>query len=215
MVHATQSLRPWLTHRRMWLKWAGVVASGTAMLAWPTVSAWQAAVAVVLGFLWFYPNEYAVHRWAYHGLAPTKAGRITSAQHIRHHHDPQELDALFNDPRVSVTFGIVYFLLGWAIAGLPLAAAFTFGNFLGLVHYEYVHFTAHRPGVTPWMPWLRPLKQMHLWHHYKSEHWWFGVTSRIFDRLLGSWSDPGEVERSDTVRTIVPPAPREHEVAMD
>ncbi len=196
-------------------KWAGLFVMVGAAMGWPLEMWWHTTLTATIGFLWFYPNEYLVHRFAFHGLVNKRLGRVTSRQHILHHEDPGELDVLFNDPRISVTFGIVYFLLAWALAGLPAAAAFSTGNFVGLVHYEYVHLTSHRPGVRPWMPWLRPLKRSHLLHHYKNEQYWFGVTSQVFDKALGSWRNAHEVESSETVRSLVPPAPKEHEAWLD
>ncbi|MGB0652591.1 MAG: sterol desaturase family protein [Thermoplasmatota archaeon] len=218
MAQATASLAPWFTHPRMAPKWIGlVVVGGLAIWTW-TMGAWLAAG---LGFLWFFPNEYGVHRWVYHRYAvgPDPPGPARS--HIRHHLDPTDLDYIFNDPRFSVTIGVVYLFAAWGllaavgVAGalaFGLAAAFSFGNFLALAYYEYVHFIAHRPGVQPWIPLGKALKRMHLWHHYKNEHHWFGVTTRVFDHGFGSYRDPAKVAQSPSVRTLRPPA--EHEEAM-
>ncbi len=205
MPHATAGLRPWFTHRRMLPKWAGFALTAGIVLALPPPPA-QAALLVAIGLIIFFPSEYIVHRWVFHHFAGRPAGRIVSRQHIAHHDDPPELDYLFNDPRISVSIGVLYFAIYFAVTrDAGAAAALSFGNFLGLVYYEYVHLTAHRPGVRPWMPWNRFLKRMHLWHHYKNEHYWFGVTTKIFDRVLGSWRQPARVERSQTVRSLVPP----------
>lgn len=203
MAHANASLGPWFTHPRMRPKWLGLAATlALTMLFWHP---WN-PLAILVGFLWFFPNEYVVHRWVYHRYAvgPDPPGPARS--HIRHHVDPTDLDYIFNDPKFSVTVGIVFVGLAWLVVrDWGLAGAFSFGNFVGLVYYEYVHFTAHRPGVTPWMVWLRPLKRMHLWHHYKHEDHWFGVTTKVFDRALGSYADPHATSKSETVRSLQPP----------
>jgi sterol desaturase/sphingolipid hydroxylase (fatty acid hydroxylase superfamily) len=72
------------------------------------------------------------------------------------------------------------------------------------VYYEHVHFTAHRPGAKPWTPWGRYMKKFHLWHHYKHERHWFGVTSPLFDHVFRSYKRQTDVQPSPTVRTLVP-----------
>lgn len=190
-------------------KWAGAVVMAA-------VTGWQwtpwAPLSALIGFLWFFPNEYGVHRWVYHRVAVRDDVKGPARSHILHHVEPRDLYRIFNDPKFSVTIGVVYFGLAWLIfwlggaaAPLGIAASFSLGNYLALLYYEYVHFTAHRPGITPWMPWNRFLKRMHLWHHYKNENFWFGVTTKRFDKVLGSYREPGEVPKSDTVRSLVPP----------
>jgi hypothetical protein len=207
--HATASLAPWFTHARMMPKWVGIAVMFT-LLAWQWTP-W-ALVAGAVGFAWFFPNEYGVHRWVYHRVAVSEHVRGPARSHIQHHVAPTSLDRIFNDPRFSVTVGVAYFLAAWGLFALlgaaraiGIAAGFSAGNFVALLYYEYVHFTAHRPGVTPWLPWNRFLKRMHLWHHYKNENFWFGVTTRRFDDALGSFRAPEDVERSQTVRSLVPP----------
>jgi sterol desaturase/sphingolipid hydroxylase (fatty acid hydroxylase superfamily) len=48
------------------------------------------------------------------------------------------------------------------------------------------------------------MKKFHLWHHFKHERLWFGVTSPLFDHVFRSHADHAGVEPSPTVRTLVP-----------
>ena len=49
----------------------------------------------------------------------------------------------------------------------------------------------------------RAIWRNHRLHHYKSEHYWFTVTTAgIADRVLGTYPDPSEVETSPTVRAL-------------
>jgi sterol desaturase/sphingolipid hydroxylase (fatty acid hydroxylase superfamily) len=50
------------------------------------------------------------------------------------------------------------------------------------------------------------MKKFHLWHHFKHEKLWFGVTSPIFDAIFGTQADPRDVTASPTVRALVPPS---------
>lgn len=207
-AHATRSIRPWFTHKRMVPKWTGFALMGS-ITAWTLAT--NAAPAASLGLLFviglaiFFPSEYLVHRGMFHFFADKKAGKVLSKQHVEHHKRPDDLDYLFNDPRISVSFGTLYFIVYYAITrDLGLSAALSLGNFTGLLYYEHVHFAAHRPGSRPWTPWSRYMKKFHLWHHFKHERKWFGVTSPVFDYAFGSNADHGKVEPSPTVRTLVP-----------
>lgn len=202
MNRATTSLRPWFTHPRMIPKWMGLALTGALTALYPADGRWW---LVLLGVALFFPSEYVVHRGVFHYFADKKAGAVLSKQHVKHHEAPDDLDYLFNDPRISVSVGLLYFAITYAIArDLGTASAVSFGNFLGLLYYEHVHFSAHRPGSRPWTPWSRFMKKFHLWHHYKHERHWFGVTSPAFDALFGSLRDHRTLEPSPTVRTLVP-----------
>jgi len=202
---ATRSVLPWLTHRRMIPKWVALVAA--AALAFARGPAPHAGWLLLAGLLAFFPSEYLVHRGVFHFFADKRAGAVVSRQHVEHHRRPDDLDFLFNNPLISVGVGVLYFLVALAVSrSVAAAAAFSLGNFAGLLYYEHVHFTAHRPGSRPWTPWSRRMKRFHLWHHYKHERLWFGVTSPLFDRAFGSDADPSQVPPSATVRTLVPTA---------
>ena len=207
-AHATRSIRPWFTHKRMVPKWTGFALMGGITL-WALVTSAAPASSLALLFLIgvaiFFPSEYIVHRGMFHYFADKKAGAVLSKQHVEHHKRPDDLDYLFNDPRISLTVGLLYFLVCFGITrNLGQSAALSLGNFVGLVYYEHVHFAAHRPGAKPWTPWSRFMKKFHLWHHFKHERKWFGVTSPVFDYAFGSNADQTRVEHSPTVRTLVP-----------
>lgn len=199
---ATRSVRPWFTHRRMVPKWIGFLLTGGLALALPVD---HAGVLFLAGLAIFFPSEYLVHRGVFHFFAGKPLGRIVSRQHVAHHERPDDLDFIFNDPRISVGIGALYFVAYFTLTREPGAAAtLSFGNFVGLLYYEHVHLSAHRPGSRPWTPWSRYMKRFHLWHHYKHERHWFGVTSPVFDVLFGSHADQRALQPSPTVRTLVP-----------
>ncbi|AHD05525.1 hypothetical protein ERICI_02230 [Paenibacillus larvae subsp. larvae] len=43
---------------------------------------------------------------------------------------------------------------------------------------------------------------MHLWHHFKNEQYWYGVTNPVFDLTLHTYKDGKEVEKSGTTRNM-------------
>lgn len=207
-AHATRSIRPWFTHKRMVPKWVGFLLMA-ALTTWAIAQATSPLPTILVLFLIglgiFFPSEYIVHRGMFHYFADKRAGAVLSKQHVEHHKRPDDLDYLFNDPRISVSFGTLYFVIYWAITrDIGQSAALSLGNFTGLLYYEHVHFAAHRPGSRPWTPWSRFMKKFHLWHHFKHEKKWFGVTSPVFDYAFRSNADQTKVEPSPTVRTLVP-----------
>jgi len=42
----------------------------------------------------------------------------------------------------------------------------------------------------------------HRLHHFKNEHYWYGVSMLAADRPLRTAPDPESVERSETARTL-------------
>ena len=74
---------------------------------------------------------------------------------------------------------------------------------LGLIHYEWVHYVAHIPyrPVTRFGRWM---KKYHLWHHFKNEHYWFGVSNPVLDAVHRTYRDPEAVPRSTTARVLHP-----------
>jgi hypothetical protein len=64
-----------------------------------------------------------------------------------------------------------------------------------------VHFLVH----TRWRPRWRPYQVLwrnHRLHHYKNEHFWFGVTRLAADRWLGTQPARDAVATSPTCRTL-------------
>jgi sterol desaturase/sphingolipid hydroxylase (fatty acid hydroxylase superfamily) len=39
-------------------------------------------------------------------------------------------------------------------------------------------------------------------HHYRNEHYWFGVTVHLADHLLGTFPEKTAVDASPTARTL-------------
>lgn len=160
--------------------------------------------AMALGSLLFFLDEYVTHRFVFH-MAPPKhpaLRRSLERLHYAHHERPEDLHLLFLPLWFTLPLLALFGLLAWLLTGQPLlGAAFVAGSSLSLLYYEWTHFVAHRP-VTPLTPWGRWMKKYHLWHHYKNEHYWFGVTNPSLDLLFGTYRDQAEVPKSATARRL-------------
>jgi hypothetical protein len=158
----------------------------------------------IAGACLFFVSEYTTHRFLFHA-SPSKTAWMLKLQHrlhYDHHVDPPKLDLLFLPlwfviPTVAVYF-LVYFVL---TRNLVMAVSLSFGSICALAFYEWVHYVAHIP-FTPLTPWGRYVKKYHLWHHFKNEHFWYGVTNPSMDYVGNTYRDVASVERSTTVREI-------------
>lgn len=121
---------------------------------------------------------------------PTKLGRftidpITARKHRRHHRNPKDLrivmvpfQALF--PAAPIAIGLAIWRLDPPQAAMALACGFGM-----LFNYEWTHYLIHAP-YRPKTAWFHKVSRNHRLHHYRSEHFWFGVTTSLGDRVLGT-----------------------------
>jgi sterol desaturase/sphingolipid hydroxylase (fatty acid hydroxylase superfamily) len=84
--------------------------------------------------------------------------------------------------------------LAYAASGLVI-------SYVLLAAYEWCHFLIH----TPYRPagwYYRSIWRGHRLHHFKNEHYWFGVTSTVGDRLLRTSPEQSQVSKSGTARSL-------------
>lgn len=170
-------------------------ATGTVAFFW---------AAALLGALIFFTSEYTTHRFLFHAR-PSNMPWLLKLQHrlhYDHHIDPPKLDLLFLPLWFTIPVTVVYYGVYFAITrNAALALSLTFGSLLALAYYEWVHYVAHIP-FTPVTPFGRWIKKYHLWHHFKNEHLWFGVTNPSVDFVMRTYRNVEDAERSTTVREI-------------
>jgi 4-hydroxysphinganine ceramide fatty acyl 2-hydroxylase len=160
---------------------------------------------VLLGALLFFLSEYGYHRYAFHAPPFHKIPFLLPLQHrlhYDHHVDPARLDLLF----LPLWFVIPNLAITGAVAGLiwPHASsvfALLAGTSAAILYYEWVHYVAHIP-YQPRTPWGQWIKKYHLWHHFKNERLWFGVTNPSFDFVMHSYARVEDVTKSATTRKL-------------
>lgn len=177
-----------------------LAAAGLAWLA-PAADAW--APAAGMGMLGWAASEYTFHRYVLHMPRPMmeRLRKLHARLHWKHHQKPDEprllFVPLFGDVFLFLTFGGI----GAAFAGPAGALGAALGLGGALLYYETTHLAAHVAYV-PRTRWGRYLKRFHRLHHYKNEHYWFGVTHPFMDMLIGTAPDHHQVEKSSTARTL-------------
>ncbi|MEE8313046.1 MAG: sterol desaturase family protein [Myxococcota bacterium] len=112
--------------------------------------------------------EYAVHGWLSHRFRTPVSGF-----HLAHHRDARRV---FTSPTAWVPLTIVIWLL--------LGPAFALGLLCGFARYEYVHWRIHFRA--PRNARQRRLHAHHLAHHICDSKAYYGVSTRLWDRLLGT-----------------------------
>jgi hypothetical protein len=157
--------------------------------------------AAIASLVWLFGIEYFFHRFGLH-LPQDKLTRFTGLHaHWRHHHAPDDL------PQVFTPWWALVLLLGGTAAigsiseGDVSSVGATLGMSLTVFIYETTHLSFHVPYV-PRTRWGTAMRRFHLLHHFQNEHYWFGVTHPLLDRVFGTWKQPKEVERSPTARTL-------------
>ncbi len=159
----------------------------------------------LLGAVLFFLSEYGYHRFAFHAPPMRRLPIVLKLQHrlhYDHHVDPTRLDLLFLPlwfviPNLAVTAA-----LAWLIWPRPSQiSALLAGTAAAILYYEWVHYVAHIP-YRPRTAWGRWIKKYHLWHHFKNEKFWFGVTNPSVDFLLHSYRPVADAAPSRTTRNL-------------
>ncbi len=159
-------------------------------------------------------TEWLIHVLLLHSK-PRKVGPFTidlatARLHRWHHRNPALLEAVLIPGSLIAAFLLpvmaVMWLLSWPWA---LAGGDHVGLWLTLMTisvvltatYEWSHFIIHTP-YRPKSRYYRSIWRSHRLHHFKNEHYWFGVSSDAADRVLGTSPDHRAVPKSETVKTL-------------
>lgn len=160
--------------------------------------------AGAIGAAAFFVSEYTTHRFLFHA-PPSKLPFVLRLQHrlhYDHHVEPSRLDLLFLPPwfviPVALAFLGVYVV---ATRNAGLALSLLLGSLAALLYYEWVHYVAHIPFV-PKTPYGRWIKKYHLWHHFKNERLWYGVTNPGMDVAAHTYRRVVEAEKSGTTKYL-------------
>ena len=173
-------------------------------------------LVVAGGVLAFTPlAEWAIHVYLLHARPITIAGHrhdlLAAREHRAHHAAPAELGGVLVPlyamfiflPLIAVTVWALSFPIHLVLGGDRIAHAATglLVSYLVLSAYEWCHFLIHTP-YRPRGRYYRSIWRGHRLHHYKNEHYWFGVTSTVGDHLLRTAPDQSDVPKSNTARTL-------------
>lgn len=183
-------------------------AVAAALLARVAVGSWAfsdlVVVAALVGIQPFF--EWVFHVYVLHYRPITVLGHTIdfelARKHRDHHVDPSVVTLVFvplGSLLRALGMGAVLFLV-LLPAGAALTAMAT-GSAL-LLAYEWTHYLIHS-SYRPKTRLFRAIWRAHRLHHYKNEHYWFGVTSPAADYVLRTHPDAAAVPTSPTSRDLV------------
>lgn len=169
------------------------------------IGAWDLAPLILIPLVQPFV-EWLIHVFILHHKPKQAFGRRwdfhAARYHRAHHRDPWDMRFTVMPLPAMVTGLGLGAAMFWLIAPSPGVWATSMvivGAFA--LYYEWIHFLTH----TSYRPrgWLfKRQRKLHRLHHYKNERYWMGVTRHMGDMVLGTFPDPGEVEKSRTARTL-------------
>ncbi len=144
-------------------------------------------------FIWTI-TEYLLHRFIFHWELKSKIGaKIHFIFHGVHHDYPSDSRRLVMPPSVSIPLAVLFYFLFKALIGeisvFPFFAGFLTGYlFYDITHYAIHHFNMHSKF------WLM-IKNHHMRHHYLDSHKGYGVSTPIWDIIIGTNFPPKSSEK--------------------
>lgn len=150
--------------------------------------------------------EWLIHVFVLHAKPLHILGRtfdsVAARKHREHHTDPRRIEWIFVPLPALFQLLVVVVVISFLVTSTtPLAAtAFTWSLAM-LLTYEWVHYLIHSR-YQPKSCAYRYLWRSHRLHHFRNEHYWFGITAPTADMVLRTAPDKDAVPTSTTVRSI-------------
>ena len=167
---------------------------------------WQQLLIVAVVFAVQPFIEWTTHVWVLHARPRRVLGReidlYVAKKHRRHHEDPRNLEILAMPVPGLITLSLVTGGIS-ALLATPsdrLTLGLTAAVFL--LGYEWIHFLIHTD-YKPKTAFYRKLYQGHRLHHFRNENYWFGVSRRFGDQVLGTNPSKQDVPLSPTVKALL------------
>jgi len=136
------------------------------------------------GFFFFTFVEYMMHKYFFHMEPNTPIkDKIQYSVHGVHHDYPKDKDRLAMPPFVSAAYAVILYLIFKLILG-DMGYYFLPGFLIGYSSYLGVHFIVH--AFPPPKNFLKILWVNHAIHHYKDPDSAFGVSTPLWDIILGT-----------------------------
>ncbi len=150
-----------------------------------TVISWPLAIALFLiGYIAFTFVEYMMHKHFFHMEPDTPVkDKLQYSIHGVHHDYPKDKDRLAMPPFVSAAYAAIFYLVFKLIMG-NFAFYFLPGFLFGYASYLGVHYIVH--AFNPPKNFLKILWVNHAIHHYKDPDVAFGVSTPLWDYILGT-----------------------------
>ena len=144
--------------------------------------------ALAAGAVAWTATEYLLHRFAMHEM---KGRGMASREHLKHHADVTYYAPATAKALSAAAYTAVVLPASWRLVGRRQGVAFTTGLVGTYFGYEVLHRRTHtHPPATAYG---RRMRRSHLQHHFGSPRRNHGVTTTAWDRLFGTYDEPGRV----------------------
>mmetsp|Transcript_14593 Transcript_14593/g.29194 ORF Transcript_14593/g.29194 Transcript_14593/m.29194 type:complete len:352 (+) Transcript_14593:248-1303(+) len=144
------------------------------------------------GLLFWSFLEYALHRWLFHLDEWVQFSYWSITLHFLlhgvHHLLPMDPMRLVFPPVLTVSLAVPIYSLFRCAVSEPVALCLLAGGLTGYMAYDLTHYYLHHSGVPP-LSYFGSLKTYHLAHHYKNPKLGYGITSKLWDHVLGTVLD--------------------------
>ena len=135
-------------------------------------------------FVWSF-SEYVMHRYVFHFYPKSKIGkRIHFIFHGVHHDYPNDTKRLVMPLSASIPMASALYFLFLVLLPAGTIYAFFCGFLLGYLVYDMMHYALHHANFKSGF--WKKLKKHHMLHHYSDSTKGYGVSSTIWDKILGS-----------------------------
>jgi len=139
----------------------------------------------VMGLFFWTLAEYMLHKYLFHFPAKSEFGkRLTFIFHGVHHDYPNDSKRLVMPPSASIPLAVIFFFLFKLIIGDVYVFPFFAGFIVGYLFYDITHYAIHHFNMHSKF-WLA-IKNHHMLHHYQNPNLGFGVSTPMWDILLGT-----------------------------
>ncbi|MCE7055977.1 sterol desaturase family protein [Algoriphagus sp. AGSA1] len=143
-----------------------------------------AILLFVTGYIGFTFVEYMMHKHFFHMEPNTPIkDKLQYTVHGVHHDYPKDKDRLAMPPFVSAAYAAILYLIFKLIMG-DLAFYFLPGFLFGYALYLGIHYLVH--ALQPPKNFMKVLWIHHAIHHYKDPDVAFGVSTPLWDYILGT-----------------------------
>lgn len=150
-----------------------------SQIGWPT-----AFLLFLGGYVSFTFVEYMMHKYFFHMEPDTPIkDKLQYSVHGVHHDYPKDKGRLAMPPFVSAAYAAIFYLVFKLIMG-NFAFYFLPGFLIGYSSYLGIHFIVH--AFNPPKNFLKILWVNHAIHHYKDPDSAFGVSTPLWDMVLGT-----------------------------
>ena len=140
---------------------------------------------VIIGLIIWSLTEYTLHRFVFHFPTKSELGKkIHFLYHGVHHDYPMDSKRLVMVPTISIPLAVIFYYLLETIFGDVYVAPLFVGFIVGYLFYDLSHYAIHHFNMHGKF-WLA-IKNHHIKHHFENENLGYGVSSPIWDKIIGT-----------------------------